>query len=158
MSEQFNPGKTIKKDKANLVLLMESLEDKNLDPEMIPIMKKFIPLPITPVQSCYGHHDKETVMHLSYVDDDTDDEKEKNFQKSFREKLKELTVSINKKINDTIVKVTYDEDDYGGKHQLCNIVFKIIEPKKFRENDTEYRQIIWNEFSNYVDKPSSLLD
>ena len=144
MNEEFKPEKFFTKDRDNLEMLRQSLESKEIDEDLIPILEKFFSLPITPRESCYGHPEKTKGPYLSYVEDDAQSEREANFQKLFKEKIAELTAKINERIGSEAVNIVLEEVDRGGGPKDYTLRFELI--------DKKFLDIIWEEFSNYLDK------
>lgn len=152
MNEKFKPEKKFTKDRDNLEMLKQSLESKEIDEDIIPILEKFFSLPITPRESCYGHVEKLKEPHLSYVEDDAQSEQDKNFQRLFKEKIAELTARINQKIGNEAVNIVLEEIDHGGGPKDYTLRFKIIDKKVFRDFGKKFLDIIWEEFSKYLDE------
>jgi len=151
MNKEFRPEKFFTKDRDNLEMLQHSLESKEIDEDIIPILEKFFSLPITPRESCYGHMETNKSPYLSYVDDETKDEHELIIQKSFREKTSELATRINQRIGSEAVNIVLEEIDHGGGPKDYTLRFEIINKKIFQENGKKLLDIIWEEFSKYLD-------
>ncbi len=153
MNEEFKPENFLpKKDRDNLDMLKQSLETKKIDQDIIPILEKFFSLPITPRESCYGHVETNKSPYLSYVDDASQNEQELRFQRLFKEKISELAIGINQKIGSEAVSTSLEEVDYGGGPKDYTLRFEIINKKMFQENGKNLLDIIWSEFSKYLDK------
>jgi hypothetical protein len=152
MNEKIKSEKIFIKDKDNLEMLQKSLKLKEMDKHIIPILKKFFSLPITSRESCYGDIKTNKNPYLSYVDDETRDEQELNIQKSFREKITELATKINQRIGSKAVNIVLEEIDRGGGPKDYTLRFEIIDKKIFQENDKKLLDIIWDEFSKYLDE------
>ena len=152
MNEKFRPEKFFTKDRDNLEMLKQSLESKEIDEDIIPILEKFFSLPITPRESCYGHMETNKSPYLSYVDDETKDEQELIIQKSFREKTSELATRINQRIGSEAVNIVLEEIDHGRGPKDYTLRFEIIDKKIFQENGKKLLDTIWDEFSKYLDE------
>jgi len=151
MGEKYLPN-IFTKDNDDTEMLKKALESKDLDPEIIPILEKFLSLPITPTQSCYGHIDQNKTPHLSYVEDDTQQNQENiSIQKSLRSRLPELNNSINQRLGSEAVKIILEEDDHGGGPKEYTIQFKIIDRESFQKLKDVFLNIIWEEFAKYLD-------
>ena len=109
-------------------------------------------MPITPRESCYGHAEKLEEPYLSYIEDDARNKQDENFQKLFKEKIAELTAKINQKIESESVNIVLEEIDRGGGPKDYTLRFKIIDIKKFEEFGKKFLDIIWEEFSKYLDE------
>jgi len=142
MNEKFKPEIFFTKDRDNLEMLRQSLESKEIDVDMIPILEKFFSLPITPRESCYGHAEKTKNPYLSYVEDETQNERDKNFQKSFKDKITELTARINEIIGSEVVSVALEEIDRGGGPKDYTLRFEIVDKKIFQGNGKKLLAII----------------
>lgn len=152
MNEEFKPEKFFTKDRNNLEMLKQSLESKKIDQDIIPILEKFFSLPITPRESCYGHVETNKKPYLSYVDDETKDEQELGIQRLFKEKISALATRINQIIGSEAVSISLEEVDRGGGPKDYTLRFEIIDKKFFQENGKKLLDIIWGEFSKYLDE------
>ena len=152
MKEGFKPENFFTKDRDNLEMLKQSLESKEIDQDIIPILEKFFSLPITPRESCYGHAETNKNPYLSYIDDETKNEKELAIQRLFKEKITELTARINQIIGSEAVSISLEEIDHGGGPKDYTLRFEIIDKKIFQENGKKLLDIIWDEFSKYLDE------
>jgi hypothetical protein len=152
MNKEFRPEKFFTKDRDNLEMLRRSLESKEIDEDIIPILEKFFSLPITPRESCYGHVETNKSPYLSYVNDETKDEQELNIQKLFREKIAELATKINQKIGSEAVNIVLEEIDHGGGPKDYTLRFEILDKKIFQKNGKKLLDIIWDEFSKYLNE------
>jgi len=152
MNEEFKPERFFTKDRDNLEMLRQSLESKEIDEDIIPILKKFFSLPITPRESCYGHAETNKNPYLSYVNDETKNEQELSIQRLFKEKIAELTAKINQRIGSEAVNIVLEEIDHGGGPKDYTLRFEIIDKKIFQENGKKLLDIIWSEFSKYLDE------
>jgi hypothetical protein len=152
MVEEFKPEKFFTKDGDNLEMLKQSLQPKEIDEDITPILEKFFSLPITPRESCYGHVETNKSPYLSYVDDETQDGQELSIQRLFKEKISELTTRINQIIGSEAVSLSLEEIDHGGGPKDYTLRFKIIDKKIFQENGKKLLDIIWGEFSKYLDE------
>ncbi len=152
MNEEFRPQKFFTKDRDNLEMLRQSIESKEIDDEIIPILEKFFLLPITPRESCYGHVETNKRPYLSFVDDKTENEHELIIQKSFKEKTAELATLINQRIGSEAVNTALEEIDHGGGPKDYTLRFEIIDKRIFQENGKKFLDIIWEEFSKYLDE------
>jgi hypothetical protein len=152
MNEEFKLGKFFTKDGDNSEMLKQSLESKKIDQEIVPILEKFFSLPITPRESCYGHVETNKSPYLSYVDDESQNKQELSFQRSFREKISELAARINQIIGSEAVSISLEEIDHGGGPKDYTLQFEIIDKKIFQENGKKLLNIIWDEFSEYLDE------
>ncbi|MBU2564200.1 hypothetical protein KKA23_01310 [Patescibacteria group bacterium] len=152
MNEEFKLEKFFTKDRDNLEMLHQSLDSKKIDANIIPILEKFFSLPITPRESCYGHVETNKSPYLSYVDDKTQDDQELSIQRLFKEKISELITRINEKIGSEAVNISLEEVDHGGGPKDYTLRFEIIDKKIFQENGKKLLDIIWSEFSKYLDK------
>lgn len=150
MSEKFESGNVFLKDRGNLDMLKRALASAEIDKDIIPILEKFILLPITPIESCYGHADKDINPYFSYVNDDVSNEKDKNFQKLFKEKISELAKSINENIGEKTVDAVLEEIDHGGGPKDFTLSFKINDKINFQKNGKNILDTIWGEFSKYI--------
>jgi len=151
MNKEFRPEKFFTKDRDNLEMLQHSLESKEIDEDIIPILEKFFSLPITPHESCYGHAETNKNPYLSYIDDETQNEQELNIQRLFKEKIAELTAKINQRIGSEAVNIVLEEIDHGGGPKDYTLRIEIINNKIFQENGKKLLDIIWEEFSKYLD-------
>ena len=152
MKEGFKPENFFTKDRDNLEMLKQSLESKEIDQDIIPILEKFFSLPITPRESCYGHAETNKNPYLSYIDDETKNEQELAIQRLFKEKITELTARINQIIGSEAVSISLEEIDHGGGPKDYTLRFEIIDKKIFQENGKKLLDIIWDEFSKYLDE------
>ena len=152
MNEEFKPEKFFTKDEDNLEMLRQSLESKEIDKDIIPILEKFFSLPITPRESCYGHPEKAKSPYLSYVEDGAQNKQDEDFQRLFKEKIAELTTRINERIGSEAVNISLEEVDRGGGPKDYTLRFEIIDKKIFQENGKKLLDIIWGEFSKYLDE------
>lgn len=152
MIEKFNSEKLFTKDKDNLEMLKESLASEEIDGNIVTILEKFYSLPITPRESCYGQVEELKEPYLNFVEDETSNEQDKNFQKLFKENITKLTVRINQKIGSNVVDITLEEIDHGGGPKDYTLRFKIIDKKAFQEFGKKFLNIIWEEFSEYLDE------
>ena len=152
MREIFNPVSKFSKDPDDLQMLQRSIESKELDPEMIPIIEKFFSLPLTPTESCYGHPEQAKNPYLSYVEDQAKDAHELKQQAQFKNKIAELETKINNQLGSQAVTLTIDETDYGPGHKDYTLKFNITDTQAFQEKGPEYLETIWTEFSNYLDR------
>ena len=109
-------------------------------------------MPITPRESCYGHAEKLEEPYLSYIEDDARNKQDENFQKLFKEKIAELTAKINQRIESESVNIVLEEIDRGEGPKDYTLRFKIIDIKKFQEFGKKILDIIWEEFSKYLDE------
>lgn len=151
MNEEFKPEKFFTKDRDNLEMLKQSLKSKEIDENIIPILEKFFSLPITPRESCYGHLETNKNPYLSYVDDETQDEQELGIQRLFKEKISALATRINQIIGSEAISVSLEEVYRGGGPKDYTLRFEIID-KKIQENGKKLLDIIWGEFSKYLDE------
>ena len=151
MNEEFKPKVLFAKDSDNLKMLSNSLESKEIDQEIVPVLNKFFSLPITPRESCYGHPEEDKSPYLSYVEDDVNIEKDKNFQKTFKEKIQELTDAINQRIGGEVVSINLEEIDRGGGPKDYTLRFEVVDKDEFKKTGKEIITIIWDEFSKYLD-------
>lgn len=160
MIEKFKSEKLFAKNNENHQMLQASLWSGRIDQELIPFLKKFFLLPITPRESCYGHIKKDNqnktekvkYPYLSYVEDDTLVEQEKNIQKLFKERLPELNLKINQKIGSEIVQIDMETENFGESGpKNYTLRFTITDKKYFEEKEQELLSIVWDEFSKYVD-------
>lgn len=133
-------------------MLKRGLESKNIDPEMVPILKKFFLLPITPHQSCYGHIEEHKNPYLSYIDDETQNKKELEMQKKFKGKILELTERINQKIGSHIVNVSLERVEHGGGPKDYTLRFDIANKEILQDDGEKILDTIWEEFSRYLDQ------
>ncbi len=152
MNEEFKPENFFTKDKDNLEMLKHSIESEEIDKGVIPILEKFFSLPITPHESCYGQPEKDKNPYLSYVEDNTQSEQEVNFQRLFKEKIAELTAKINQRIGGETVNISLEEIDHGGGPKNYTLRFNVVDKKIFQENGKKFLDIIWEEFSKYLDE------
>ncbi len=152
MNEELKPEKFFSKDADNLEMLKQSLESKEIDQDIIPVLEKFLSLPITPRESCYGHPETNTSPYLSFVDDETQNETELIMQKSFREKISLLSEKINQKIGGKAINVSLDEADHGGGPKDYTLRFEIVDKTKFQETGKKFLDTIWEEFSKYLEE------
>lgn len=152
MNEKIRSEKLFTKDRDNLEMLRQSLESKEIDEDMVPILENFFSLPITPRESCYGHAEKLKEPYLSYVEDDAQSEQDESFQRIFKEKTGELTARINQRIGSEAVNIVLEEIDRGGGPKDCTLRFEIIDKKVFQEFGKKLLDIIWEEFSKYLNK------
>lgn len=152
MKEKLKPKEFFTKDRDNLEMLRQSLESKEIDEDIIPTLEKFFSLPITPRESCYGHVEKLKEPYFSYIEDDAQSEQDENFQKLFKEKIAELTTRINQKIGSEAVNIVLEEIDRGGGPKDYTLRFKIIDKKNFQKFGKNFFDIIWEEFSRYLDE------
>lgn len=151
--EKFETTKIFVKDKDELEMLQDSLKSPNIDQEIKPILEKFFTLPITPHESCYGHPENLKNPYLSYVDDETINKQDLKFQKLFKEKIKELVKNINKKIGANIVNIKFEEVNHGGKGPRDYVLqFEILDNNFYQSQGKGILDIIWQEFSAYLDK------
>ncbi len=151
MNEKFKTN-FFTKDGDNLEMLKQSLESKEIDRNIIPILEKFFSLPITPRESCYGHVEKGKSPYLSYVNDETKNEQELNIQRLFKDKILELAARINQKIGSEAIKIDLEEINREGGPIDYTLRFKIIDEKIFQEFDKKILETIWDEFSKYLDE------
>ena len=152
MNEEFKPENFLpKKDRDNLDMLKKSLESKEIDEDIVPILEKFFSLPITPRESCYGHPETNKNPYLSYVDDETHNEQELSIQRLFKEKINELAAKINETIGSEAVSISLEEINHGGGPKDYTLRFEIIDKKIFQENGIKLLDTIWGEFSKYLD-------
>lgn len=152
IKEEFKPENIFMKDRDNLEMLRQSLESKEIDEDMIPILEKFIVLPITPRESCYGHAKEFKSPYLSYVEDDVHNESDKKFQKLFREKIVELATRINYRIGSEAIRIDLEEVDHGKGPKDYTLRFQIIDNEGSEENIKKIIHIVWDEFSKYIDE------
>jgi len=152
MGEKFKSERVFIKDSGDLDMLRQSLGSQEIDKGMIPVLEKFLSLPITPRESCYGQAEESKSPYLSYVEDDVQSERDKNFQRLFREKTTELAARINGRIGGEVVRITMEEADHGGGPKDYTMRFEIIDKKVFQENGDRILGVIWDEFSKYVDE------
>ncbi len=152
MKEKFKSEEFFVKNRDNLKMLQQSLELEEIDKDIIPILEKFFLLPITPRESCYGHAEKLEEPYLSYIEDDARNKQDENFQKLFKEKIAELTAKINQRIESESVNIVLEEIDRGEGPKDYTLRFKIIDIKKFQEFGKKILDIIWEEFSKYLDE------
>ncbi|GEM_PF-1293633 len=157
MNEKFKSVEFFTKDEDNLGMLQQSLESKEIDKEIIPILKKFFSLPITPCESCYGHTERNKSPYLSYVEDDPRNEQDENFQKLFKERIDELTNKINQRFGSEAVILNLEMVDHGGGPKDYTLRFEVIDKKYFQEKGKELLDIIWEEFSKYLDEINAIL-
>ncbi len=150
MNEEFKPEIFFTKDRDSLEMLKQSLESKEIDEDMIPILEKFFSLPITPRESCYGHPETHKNPYLSYIDDETQNEQELSIQRLFKEKISELATKINEAIGSVVVSISLKEIDHGGGPKDYTLRFEIVDKKIFQENGKKLLDIIWGEFSKYL--------
>lgn len=155
MKEKIEPGKKFVKNRDNLGMLKKSLTSEKIDTDLIPILKKFFSLPITPHESCYGHIKERKQPYLSLVDDKAYNEQEKNIQKTFREKIIKLGTRINKKIGTNVIEIVLEETYHESGPKDYTLYFKIKDEKTFQELNRELLVIIWEEFSKYIDEIKS---
>lgn len=152
MNEEFKPEIFFTKDSDNLEMLKQSLESKEIDQDIIPILEKFFSLPITPHQSCYGHVETNKSPYLSYVDDETKNEQDLSIQRDFKEKITELAAKINQRIGSEAISISLEEVDRGGGPKDYTLRFEIIDKKIFQEMGKNFLDIIWEEFSKYINE------
>lgn len=161
MIEKIKSEKLFVKNNENNQMLQASLDSGRIDQELIPFLKKFFLLPITPRESCYGHIKKDyqtkiekvKYPYLSYVEDDTLVEQEKNIQKLFKTGLPELNLKINQKIGNDIVKIDMEIENFGESGpKNYTLRFTITDKKYFEEKEKELLNIVWDEFSKYIDE------
>ena len=154
MKEIFDSERFFIKNKDDLEMLQKSLESEKIDQDIIPILEKFFSLPITPIESCYGHPKQVQSPYLAYINDNTENNRDKNFQRLFNEQIAELTKKINLKIGNEAVNIFIKEEvvDYKGEKKDYIMRFEIIDKKNFQENGKKILNIIWDEFSKYVDE------
>jgi hypothetical protein len=152
MNEEFKLEEFFTKDRNNSEMLRQSLKSKEIDKDIISTLEKFFSLPITPCESCYGHTEKLKEPYLSYVEDNAQSEQDENFQKLFKEKITELTAKINQRIGSEAVNIVLEKIDRGGGPKDYTLRFKIIDIKKFQEFGKKLLDIIWEEFSKYLDE------
>ena len=150
MNEEFKPEKFFTKDEDNLEMLRQSLESKEIDKDIIPILEKFFSLPITPRESCYGHPEKAKSPYLSYVEDGAQNKQDEDFQRLFKEKIAELTTRINERIGSEAVNISLEEVDHGGGPKDYTLRFEIIDKKRFQKKGKKLLDTIWSEFSRYI--------
>jgi hypothetical protein len=149
MNEEFKPEKFFTKDGKNLEMLKQALGSEEIDKDIIPILEKFFSLPITPTNSCYGHWDG-GIPYLSYVDDETQNEQELGIQKLFREKITELANKINQRIGSEAVSIRLEGERLRPKEHTLR--FDFIDKKIECEMGVHLLDIIWEEFSKYLDE------
>ncbi|MBL7057999.1 hypothetical protein ISS03_01560 [Patescibacteria group bacterium] len=65
MNEKFESKKIFIKDRDNFEMLRQSLESKEIDAGIVPILENFFSFPITPRESCYGHTETGKNPYLS---------------------------------------------------------------------------------------------
>lgn len=152
MNEESRYQKFFTKDRDNLEMLRQSIESKKIDEDMIPILEKFFFLPVTPRESCYGHVETSKGPYLSFVEDETENEQEIIIQRSFKEKTSELANIINQRIGSEAVNTVLEEIDHGGGPKDYTLRFEIIDKRIFQKNGKKIFDIIWDEFSKYLDK------
>jgi hypothetical protein len=152
MNENFKFENSFVKNSANLGMLRKSLESKEIDKDIVSILEKFFSLPITPRESCYGHPEKDSSPYLSYVEDDVKDEQSKKFQRLFRGKVMGLTRTINERIGSEVVNIILERIDHGGGPKDYTVRFEVINKKSFQENGKKVLDIIWSEFSKFIDE------
>jgi len=152
MKEQFKKEIFYTKDIDNLEMLRQSLESKEIDKDIIPILKKFFSLPITPRESCYGYVEKLKEPYLSYIEDSVQNGKDENFQKLFKEKVTELATRINQRIGSEAINVVLEKINRGEGPEDYTLRFKIINEKAFQKLGKEFLDIVWDEFSKYLDE------
>lgn len=151
MNELLKPKSVFVKSEDNFRMLQASLETREIDEDIVPIIEKFFSLPMTPIESCYGHVAKDNDPYLSYVEDDVADEQARNFQRLFKERINELATRINGEIGDNAVRIFLDEVDHGGGPKDYTLRFEIIDKNLFQEKGNEVLAIIWQKFSDYID-------
>lgn len=147
MSETLQPQHSFTKAE----MLRAAMESKEVDQGVIPIIEKFFSMPITPTESCYGHPEEGKTPYFSYSEDDVKSNEDEDFQKSFKEKIAELQVRINNRIGGDVVVVTIETDDYGGGPKNHTVRFQISDKIYFEEHGKQIVDIIWDEFSKYID-------
>ncbi len=138
------------KDGANLEMLKRSLESKEIDVDIIPILEKFFSLPITPRESCYGHMETGKEPYLSYVDDEALNEDDLAIQKRFKENVIQLQTKINARIDREAINIILEEIDHKKGPKDYTLQFEIIDKEIFQKNGKELLEIIWDEFSKYI--------
>ncbi|MEI6379219.1 MAG: hypothetical protein WCO55_06205 [Candidatus Falkowbacteria bacterium] len=151
MKETFSPIKKFAKDPDDLRMLHRSIESKELDQEMIPIIEKFFTLPLTPTESCYGHPKQAKNPYLTYVEDEVTSEHDSKQQELFKKQIRSLETKINNQLGGQAVTLTMDKTDYGPGHTDHTLKFNITDTQAFQEKGPEYLETIWQEFSNYLD-------
>jgi hypothetical protein len=152
MERNFNFRKRFIKDQDNLEMLKKSQELKDLDKEMLPILQKFFLLPMTPIESCYGHPENGKDPYLSYVDDISLDDSVNEMQLFFREKLDELQSRINRRLGGEIVNMNLEKTEHGGGPNDYTIRFRIDDKAIFKERGKEIIDVIWDEFNKYLEE------
>ncbi|MBU1036685.1 hypothetical protein KKF32_01450 [Patescibacteria group bacterium] len=152
MKEKIKPKESFTKDRDNLEMLRQSLKSEEIDKDIIPILEKFFSLPITPRESCYGHAKTLKEPYLSYVEDGIQSEQDENFQELFKEKITELTTKINQRIGNETVNIVLEKIDRDGGPKDYTLRFEIIDKENFQKFDEKFLDIIWDEFSRYLDE------
>jgi len=153
MNEEFKLEKPFIKDNEDLEMLQESLKEEGLDKEMIPFLEKFFSIPLTPVESCYGHPKRDKEPYLSYVEDKVEVEKDKMFQESFRNRVEDLIMEINTELGSEFVDITLKKEDRGeGGPDNYTLRFEITDKENFKERGEEVLKVIWEKFSKYIDE------
>jgi hypothetical protein len=156
MNEKIKTGYFYTKDKDFTEKLHKDFKSEWIDDDILPIFKHFFSLPITPIESCYGHPEKNKSPYFCYIEDNVENEQDKEFQKLFMEKIIGLAERINKRIGNETIKLTignlswYVEGKGNLKGHMIN--FNIIDQKKWQESGKEITNIIWEEFSRAINE------
>lgn len=149
MTEKYRP-KIFIKNTDSLGMIKDSIKSKDLDPEMVPILEKFFSLPITPIESCYGHADRNKSPYICYIEDPEQDKDQTDIQTSLKSNLSQLRDAINNRVDGNVVEIDLEETDHGRGPKDYTVRFKITDKKIFQELDSNLLSIIWEEFAKYL--------
>jgi hypothetical protein len=149
--EGFEQPKSFVKDAENAEMLREALQSPEIDEEIIVVLEKFLALPITPQESCYGHPEELKNPYLSYVEGPEHNEKDRIFHQKLKSSISNLSSRINSRMGEEIISINLDEDDYGNDGpSVYTIQFDVIDKAIFKRKGQEILQIVWDEFARFL--------
>ena len=133
--------------------LDEAIESDFLDKEMIPLLKKFKTLPITPIESCYGHPKRNMRPYLVYLNDATNDQSLINFQDNL---INFITNNLEAKINESLQENAVAIDtgritSYNHSKEPLKgywVKFNFCNSHLFKKQGKEIIKTVWREFVN----------
>lgn len=145
--------RTFVKDLDLALGLQQAIESAEIDEGLIPFLKLFFDLPISPHGSCYGHFDKwGTVPYLSFLLDNVDGQNDGvRKQELFLQGIHTLQGRIDTRLGAGVIEVVFQEEDRGvDASNDYTVQFNVKDGGLFYEMGDEMFDVVWEEFTDMV--------
>ncbi len=144
---------TFVKDPDLALELQRAVESPEIDQGLIPFLKLFLDIPISPHGSCYGHFDKwGAYPYLSFSLDNVDGQNDGvRKQELFLQGIGTLQSRIDARLGPGAVEVVFEEEDRGvDASNDYTVQFNVKDGALFNAMGDEMFDVVWKEFTDMV--------